>query len=380
MEKIIDSMENSISNGDIENVKKLLRENKELIYATTFSGSWLHIAVKENKIDIAKYLIEQGIDINLNGGLQGNAAICIAASKGNMDMAKMLIQNNAKLDTSSAIANPLFDAIYNKRFEMVEYLISQGIDISVKYNLSYGEIDAYIYSTMYGTEKIAEYIKQKMKEKGILITESEEKNIRVYDTKHKPNLDELVLKEMFVNEIKQSVSELCEEYKDEEIYAVSYRMYLDAYAPEDRYQCEIMIQTEEGYQEQCEKFGEENLYLKYVPEEYKYAIQGKDLFEKTSDYLFANCLNVEICKELKEEKEQEKMEEAIREENRKIQKIFAETVANLRGEGIFKNKDGKNFYVFPYFSEDDDEKEIVSMAKIMNEGLDLKEYIEYFEQ
>ena len=281
------------------------------------------------------------------------------------------------MDTSNVARNPLFCAIYNKQFEILKYLIELGMDISIVYTLSYGEVDALEYAKAYSSKEIVEYLSA-ISLQGLTSKNNEEK-IRFYDKEHKSKLETDILKQMFAEEIKESVNKFSEKYSKECIFAMSYRMYYAAYEPKDRYQCEILTQTKEGCQEQCE--GEDDLlYFKYVPEEYKYAEQGEGLFEKTSDYLFQNCLNLEVCNELEDKYEQKKMEKAIREENFKIERIFAETVADLRRQGIFKNKEGKEIYVFPYVSEEDDEKRVISNAQIMNQGLDMDEYIQYFRE
>lgn len=209
-----------------------------------------------------------------------------------------------------------------------------------------------------------------------------EKNIeekRIYDKKHKRSLEKSVLKEMFGKAIRESVAEFSEKYSDESIFAMSYRMYYDAYEPEDRYQCEIIMQTKEGYQEQSKEHKDWLLDFKYIPEEYKYAKQGDGVFLDISDYLFKNCLNLEARHEL-EDDALDKMDEAIEKENLEIERILAETVADLRKENIFKDKNGNDFYVFPYVGEDSDEQELVSNAKTMNQGLDIREFIEYISE
>lgn len=384
MEDMKKLMGKAIIEGDLETVKKMIKEEPALLHEETIFGTWLHRAAIQGQLEIAQYLIDEGIDVNQNGGILERGAISGAITNGKLDMVKLLVKNNVVFDTSTSQRNPLFCAISsrnsNMRFETVKYLIEQGIDLSAKYEIYNVEEDAYLYSKYNGTEEITAYIAQKMKEKNIIPIEAKEQKKRIYDSNHKPNLEEAVLKEMFAAEIKESVASFTKKYSKKSILAISYRMYYDAYKPEDRYQCEIIMQTKEDYQKICKKCEneEELLYYKFTPEEYKYAKQGTKAFEKTSDYLFQNCLNLEVCYELEDDDEREKMEEAILEENQKIEKIFAETVADLRKEGIFKDKEGNDFYVFPYVGEDDEAEYIVSLAKIMNQGLDMEEYIGYF--
>lgn len=252
MEYNIQKMKNAVKYGQIETVKELLDQDKSLINVTTIFGTWLHLAAEKGQVEIAEYLIEAGIDINEKAEIGNTSAICEAIQAENLEIVKMLIKHNVRLDTSNAKNNPLFDAIDTGNLEIVKCLIETGIDYLVKYNLSYGEVDAYKYSTIYGTDEITEYLESKMTEEQRPILEKGKKEKRVYDKSHERNLEEAVLKELFAQEIIESVKYFVGKYSKESIFAMSYRMYYDNCEPEDRYQCEIIIQTKEGYQEQCE--------------------------------------------------------------------------------------------------------------------------------
>lgn len=376
---LVTKMGKAVADGDLEAVKSFVKERPEILNEMTVFGTWLHRAATNGQLEVAQYLIYEGIDVNQNGGINEKGAICNAITTGQLEMVKLLVENNVVFDTSEVNKNPLFCAISCRQFEIVKYLIELGADLSIKYKINNAERDVYLYSKYNGTEEITEYIAQKMKEKNIPIMEAKEEKKRIYDKKHKRNLEKSILKEMFNKAIKESVFKFLEKYSDESIFAISFRMYYDAYKPEDRYQCEIIMQTKEGCQEQS-KDNEECLFdFKYNPEEYKYAEQGSGEFLNVSNYLFLNCCNLEVCYEL-EGKERDKMEEAIAKENLKIERILAEAVSDLRKKGSFKDKSGNHFYIFPYINEDSNPKELASNAKIMNQGLDITEFIEYISE
>ncbi len=75
--------------------------------------------------------------------------------------------------------------------------------------------------------------------------------------------------------------------------------------------------------------------------------------------------------------EREQMYESIAKQSLEIEKILAETVAKLRQEKLLTTHDGREFYVFPYIEEDNPPKKYISLAKKMNKGLDLTEYLEF---
>ncbi len=157
-----------IKMGDFEGVKKILETNKKLLLADTPFGSWLHVASDFNKLEIVKYLIEKGLDINKNGGIGNVSPIVEASGRGHLNIVKYLLKKGAKIDLSSAEKNPIFSAIYNGQFEVVKYLVEQGLDISVRYkDAPLENMNAYDYADQFGQLEIAKYLKTVMKQKNI---------------------------------------------------------------------------------------------------------------------------------------------------------------------------------------------------------------------
>lgn len=84
--------------------------------------------------------------------------------KGHIDIAKYLINHNIELDISEPDRNPLFAAIYNGHFEMVKLLVENHINISITYfGENMKEMDAYTFALERGQTEMAEYLKGKWK-------------------------------------------------------------------------------------------------------------------------------------------------------------------------------------------------------------------------
>lgn len=158
----IKNIRTAIKQNDLELVKSLIEEDEELLNVDTVFGSWLHVASANGKFEIVEYFIECGLDVNKNGDISGGTPVRSAASKGYLDIIKLLHQNGAVFEVSEATKNPLFGAICNGHYEVAKYLIDNGIDITAKYAIGkLDNVDAYEYARQFGQTKIADYIKDK---------------------------------------------------------------------------------------------------------------------------------------------------------------------------------------------------------------------------
>ncbi len=161
---IYNEMRQAIKNGNLELVKNLLKKNKGLLNVMTPFGTWLQVAASRGQIDIVKYLIKCGIDVNERGeGMAEGGALTDAAFRGHLKIVKYLYRNGAELDVSNGTRNPLFAAIYNGHFDVVKFLVEKGIDITASYHIGkLDNVDAYEYARQFGQTEIANYLKEKL--------------------------------------------------------------------------------------------------------------------------------------------------------------------------------------------------------------------------
>src|SRR6478736_10049234 len=86
-----------IKNGDIEQAKEIIISDESLLEFVTPFGTWLHVATRAGKLDMVKFLVESGMDININEGVPKSAPIAHAASEGEMSIVEYLFDNGAIL-------------------------------------------------------------------------------------------------------------------------------------------------------------------------------------------------------------------------------------------------------------------------------------------
>lgn len=378
----------AMQEDDLDYIRDFFENNPDLFAMESPIGTWLYIAVEYGKEDIIQYFISQGADINY-GGKKQETPLSFAVGIGRINIVKLLLDQGARIDTDDILENPLFIAIQRRNPEMVSFLLKQGIDLTVKYQLSYGEVDALIFAECWSTPEVVALIADQYAALGISIPKLGKKQEKPKGKSHsRKKIDKRILKDKLDFAVRQMVREVRNklENKGEELYAMCFRMHSDEEDAEWRYLCEVITQTVKGYEKgmkeyevSLKKSGEEYdasqlLAFKYIPEEYQYTENGLDGFQKVQEYLRDNCLDLDECDVIEDADEEERMYDKIQEQNWEIEKILADVVAKLRKEKFL------SFYVFPYIGEDDLPEDIILLAKRMNKGLELTEYIEFLER
>ena len=155
----IREMVSAIRNHNNEKVVELLNFQPDLLNETTPFGTWLHIASAEGDFTTVKYLIDLGFDVNKRAGTFNGNSLNEAAGEGFIEIVKYLMSHGAELDISEPDRNPLFAAIYGGYKQIVNLLLNSGIDASVRYTGDHMKnMDAYDFAIERGQKEIAEML------------------------------------------------------------------------------------------------------------------------------------------------------------------------------------------------------------------------------
>lgn len=128
------SIYRSSMDGDAQTLLSLIGTSVSRLHTDTPFGTPLHIAASRGDLDLVQRLVDLGAEINRRGGTFDGAPINSAATNGHLNVVQYLIAQKAELDTSSPERNPLFGAILHGSIEVVDSLLSAGIDASVRYS------------------------------------------------------------------------------------------------------------------------------------------------------------------------------------------------------------------------------------------------------
>ena len=124
--------------GDCNAIKLLIKNGAKLTAKNGSNKTPLYYAAMNGHLEAAKLLIEKGANVNAKNTM-GESAIYPAAESGNLELVKFLVSKGAKIPTTGY--TPLHATVrslhISQKFEdkcksMVEYFLSQGVDINAK--------------------------------------------------------------------------------------------------------------------------------------------------------------------------------------------------------------------------------------------------------
>ena len=119
-------------NRNLTNLKKIY-SNGYHDYKDDEGNNVLHINCKSSDYKAVKFLLTLK-DININAkNKYGNTALHFAVMKNNIDIAKHLLSNGAKVDDKDNLKRtPLFFACTVGNFLMIEMLVDNGADVKIR--------------------------------------------------------------------------------------------------------------------------------------------------------------------------------------------------------------------------------------------------------
>ena len=100
----------------------------------------LIIAARDGKLDFVKVLLRYEANIEARGTIkidgeviEGCTALWVATSKGHFDVVRLLIEQNAEVDSrTSTNSTPLRAAAFDGRLDIVSYLVENGADVNAR--------------------------------------------------------------------------------------------------------------------------------------------------------------------------------------------------------------------------------------------------------
>lgn len=151
----------AIRAGDVEEVARVLRADQGLLETRPpfAGGTWLHLAAAIGNLEVVKYLVDAGLNVNDASTQDGDLPLGAAAAEGRLDIARYLLDRGSRMDTSASVRNPLFAAIVGRSADIARLLLERGIVATVRYNSdTMKDMDATAFAIMRGEGEIARIV------------------------------------------------------------------------------------------------------------------------------------------------------------------------------------------------------------------------------
>jgi ankyrin repeat protein len=135
--------------GDLDEVRRRVQQDRGLLDAVWTHDQFEYLspltaAAKEGRLDVVRYLLDEGADINLRTP-SGKTAVELACIRGRLEIAALLLARGADTSPRASGWIPLMGASGKGHTDVVELLLAHGCD----------DIDQVL---MMGTEETALHI------------------------------------------------------------------------------------------------------------------------------------------------------------------------------------------------------------------------------
>ncbi|MDR1052951.1 MAG: ankyrin repeat domain-containing protein [Planctomycetaceae bacterium] len=125
----------AVQRNDLSTVQQWINIDAKLVRAKDqFGKTPLHCAAWDNyNVDICRYLISQGADVNAKNKSDRSPLHYAAWNNSNVDICKYLISQRADVNAKDKLGwSPLHWAAWDNSLDICKYLISQGADVNAK--------------------------------------------------------------------------------------------------------------------------------------------------------------------------------------------------------------------------------------------------------
>jgi ankyrin repeat protein len=122
----------AVVKGNIEQVKSLIAKGANVNAKDDRGQTSLHLAVRNFYEEIVEFLISEGADVNASQTDASWTPLLDAASTGQTEVIKLLLQHGAKVDVGDKFGyTPLYYAMWSEEKDAIKALISSGADVNV---------------------------------------------------------------------------------------------------------------------------------------------------------------------------------------------------------------------------------------------------------
>jgi ankyrin repeat protein len=112
--------------GDLEEVRRLVQQDRQLLNARCYWDTPLTGAAKWGRVEVVRYLLDEGADINLRSGSLARSALEWSCANGHVEVAALLLERCADTTPSRSGWTLLLSASCGGHVGVVELLLAHG--------------------------------------------------------------------------------------------------------------------------------------------------------------------------------------------------------------------------------------------------------------
>ena len=154
-DEFVDKFVTAAAKGEYSKVVSYVKKGVGIDQKNQARWTALAYACKYNHMDIVKFLLENGADINETVNT-GSTPLAVALLAGNFEIADFLIQKKADINKSDIMGmSPLMWAAKEGNLKVVQYLVEHGANVNKQNNNGRSVIETTF------SQEVKEYLKTK---------------------------------------------------------------------------------------------------------------------------------------------------------------------------------------------------------------------------
>jgi ankyrin repeat protein len=153
-ERDVEAIIEAANNGDLQEVRRLVQQDRRLLEANDRDDTPLTAAAWRRRVEVIRYLLEEGAQVNLRSPL-GGSALDLACGCGHLEAASLLLAHGADAAGAGVTGwTPLMSASAEGHTDVVALLLAHGCgDIDRRRSRS-DERTALQYACIYGYMRV----------------------------------------------------------------------------------------------------------------------------------------------------------------------------------------------------------------------------------
>lgn len=120
------ALSNAMDTGDVALVKNLIKSGSLNVNEPAMGWTWLHIAATKNQLEIAKVLVDNGADLSVRHRMTKATPLAQAALSGSTEVVKFLLSKGADPNVKLRANVSLLRAVRDQGLTEIAALLEQN--------------------------------------------------------------------------------------------------------------------------------------------------------------------------------------------------------------------------------------------------------------